>query len=123
MRLPTQILLLGAILTSSARALETPPAASPAAATQTAPAYAPDAPVQLEPVIVTADLWQTPLEKITASVSVYDGTRFASDGVTPSVRPTLTTKALRASATSERALGTPPAHRKRRRAGALRAPD
>jgi outer membrane receptor protein involved in Fe transport len=81
MRLPTQILLLGAILTSSARATETPPAASPAAATQAAPAYAPDAPVQLEPVIVTADLWQTPLEKITASVSVYDGTRFASDGV------------------------------------------
>ena len=77
MRLPTQIILLGAILTPSARATETPPAASPAAATQNAP----DAPVQLEPVLVTADLWQTPLERITASVSVYDGTRFTSDGV------------------------------------------
>ena len=75
MRLPTQILLLGAILCQNARAIETPPAAS-AAATQPAP----EAPVQLEPVLVTADLWQTPLERITASVSVYDGTRFASDG-------------------------------------------
>jgi outer membrane receptor protein involved in Fe transport len=76
MRLPTQILLLGAILTNSVRANETPPAAS-AAATQPAP----DAPVQLEPVVVTADLWRTPLERIAASVSVYDGAKFASDGV------------------------------------------
>jgi len=77
MRLPTQILLLGAILCQNARAIETPPATSPATATQPAA----DAPVVLAPVLVTADLWQTPLEKITASVSVYDGTRFASDGV------------------------------------------
>ena len=77
MRLPTQILLLGAILCQNARAIETPPAASPATATQPAA----DAPVVLAPVLVTADLWQTPLEKITASVSFYDGTRFASDGV------------------------------------------
>lgn len=76
MRLPTQILLLGAILTISARANETPPAA-PAAATPPVS----DAPVQLEPVVVTADLWQTPLEKITASVSVYDGAQLAADGV------------------------------------------
>jgi len=76
MRLPTQILLLGAILTPNARATETPPAAS-AAATQPAP----DAPIQLESVLVTADIWQTPLEKSTASVSVYDGTRFTSEGV------------------------------------------
>jgi iron complex outermembrane recepter protein len=76
MRLPTQILLLGAILTQSARATETPPAASAAATQPTT-----DAPVQLEPVVVTADLWRTPLERIAASVSVYDGTKFASDGV------------------------------------------
>ncbi len=76
MRLPTQILLLGAILTISARAIEAPPAAF-AAATQPAAEQV----VQLEPVVVIADLWETPLERIAASVSVYDGDKFASDGV------------------------------------------
>ncbi|MBC8009762.1 MAG: TonB-dependent receptor [Burkholderiales bacterium] len=82
MRLPTQILLLGAILTNSARANETAPDV-PATPTPDAPAPAPGAEpvVRLEPVIVTADIWETPLEKISASVSVYDGAELAGEGV------------------------------------------
>ena len=75
MRLPTQILLLGAILTNGARANETAPAPAPEA-----PAAA-DKPVELDPVYVTADLWETPLEKTTASVSVYDGAALDASGV------------------------------------------
>ena len=78
MRLPTQILLLGAILTNSVRATITAPAIEPTAAPT--PETAPEV-VQLEPVRVTADIWETPLEKISASVSVYEGTQLKRDGV------------------------------------------
>lgn len=48
-------------------------AAALAASAQTSPLAAPDAPsVKLEPLRVTADLWQSPLAQIPASVSVYD---------------------------------------------------
>jgi outer membrane receptor protein involved in Fe transport len=57
MRLSKPILLFGALLAGSVRADE--PASSAAA------------PLQLEPVRVTADLWETPLDRIAASVSVY----------------------------------------------------
>ena len=73
MRLPTQILLLGAILANGARAAETTPAPAPTTALEK--------PVELEPVRVTADLWETPLEKTTASVSVYDGSALEASGV------------------------------------------
>ena len=73
MRLSTQILLLGAILTNSVGASETTPPLSVSVGS--------DAPVRLEPVIVTADLWRTPLERLPASVSVYDGTTLAQTGV------------------------------------------
>lgn len=84
MRLPTQILLLGAILTNGARASETAPA--PAAADNDHPPAnqqeAPASPVvQLEPVRVTADLWVTPLDRIPASVSVYEGAALRTEGV------------------------------------------
>lgn len=62
MQLPTRILL-----TTLAGA------AALAASAQTTPAAAPDAPpVKLAPLRVTADLWQSPLAQIPASVSVYD---------------------------------------------------
>jgi outer membrane receptor protein involved in Fe transport len=87
MRFPTQILLLGALLASGARAQETAPAASTAAE----PAPPPPAPgaavpasgetVQLDPVLVTADLWETPFERMPASVSVYDGALLERSGV------------------------------------------
>jgi outer membrane receptor protein involved in Fe transport len=84
MRLPTQILLLGAILTNGARATITAPAVEPTAAPKPAATALSDASdsevVRLEPVRVTADIWETPLEKISASVSVYDGERLASEG-------------------------------------------
>ncbi|MEO0054096.1 MAG: hypothetical protein RLZZ50_43 [Verrucomicrobiota bacterium] len=84
MRLPTQILLLGAILTNGARAALTAPDVAPEApAPQNAapPAAEAEKVVQLEPVRVTADLWKTPLEKIPASVSVYEGAALQSSGV------------------------------------------
>lgn len=84
MRLPTQILLLGAILTNGARANDNAPAVEPTAAPKPAApnVVASDSEVvQLEPVRVTADIWETPLEKISASVSVYDGTQLAAEGV------------------------------------------
>ncbi len=82
MRLPTHILLLsGAVLANTvARADETAPVAPDAVATSTAPSNS-DEVVQLEPVLVTADLWRTPLEKIPASVSVYEGAQLTRDGV------------------------------------------
>ncbi|MFZ5496451.1 MAG: TonB-dependent receptor [Verrucomicrobiota bacterium] len=61
MHIPTRILLLtlaGAALTA-ARAQNTRPADG-------------SAPVKLEPVLVTADLWASPLARIPASVTVYD---------------------------------------------------
>lgn len=87
MRLPTQILLLGAILTNSARATETAPAPAPDTPAPEPASAAPAAittsgeVVQLDPVRVTADLWETPLEKTTASVSVYDGASLDASGV------------------------------------------
>ncbi len=99
MRLPTQILLLGAILTNSARASETEPGAASATPTPAATPVRADAanpgagaaspdpaadnttPVQLERVLVTADLWATPAEEIAASVSVYGGETLAAGGV------------------------------------------
>ncbi len=60
---PTKILPLAAL---AAIALTT------AAQAQTAPAAAAVAPVKLEPVRVTADLWQSPLETVSASVTVFD---------------------------------------------------
>lgn len=64
MKHPTRLLLTAAALAAlSLRAQTTPAApASPA----------PNTPVQLDPVRVTADLWQSPLERIPASVSVFD---------------------------------------------------
>ncbi len=84
MRFPTQILLLGALLANGARAQET---TSDAAAATPAPAPAPGGlpvsgeTVQLEPVLVTADLWETPFERMSASVSVYDGVTLQRSGV------------------------------------------
>jgi Outer membrane receptor proteins, mostly Fe transport len=80
MRLPTQILLLGAILTNGARANDIAPDAAPAAPAPE-PTAATGEVVQLDPVRVTADLWETPLEKIPASVSVYDGALLEAAGV------------------------------------------
>lgn len=76
MRLPTQILLLGAILTNSARADNNASDVSPTPTPAT-----PEGVVQLDPVLVTADLWTTPLEKLSASVSVVDATVLANQGV------------------------------------------
>lgn len=84
MRLPTQIILLGALLTPGARAQIN---ASDVAATPDAVTPPPVPPVQagavveLEPLLVTADLWRTPLEKMPASVSIYDETVLRSGGV------------------------------------------
>ncbi len=66
MRLPNSLLLLGALLPCGVRADE--PAARAA-------------PVQLEPVRVTADLWETPLDRIAASVSVYGPETLEGGGV------------------------------------------
>jgi iron complex outermembrane receptor protein len=63
MQKPTQILLT--CITSLAAAL-----ALPAQSALPAPASAP--PVTLDPVRVTADLWESPLERIPASVTVFD---------------------------------------------------
>ncbi len=84
MRLPTQILLLGAILTNGARASETASAvpAEPASDAPTASPAGQNAPVvELEPVRVTADLWQAPLDRIAASVSVYGAETLEDGGV------------------------------------------
>jgi outer membrane receptor protein involved in Fe transport len=57
MRLPKPILLSGALLCNAVRADEVTPTDA--------------APIQLDPLRVTADLWETPLDRIAASVSVY----------------------------------------------------
>ena len=64
MQIPTRILLTAAALAvfHSARAQTAVATSAPPATT----------PVKLEPVRVTADLWESPLERISASVSVYD---------------------------------------------------
>ncbi len=68
MKLPTRILLSSAAFAAFqlARA-QTASASAPPSATA-----ASNAPVQLEPLRVTADLWETPLDRLPASVSVYD---------------------------------------------------
>ncbi|MSU48536.1 MAG: TonB-dependent receptor [Opitutus sp.] len=62
----TRILLTAATLATfhlaRAQSVPAPAAARPSVA----------APVKLEPLRVTADLWESPLERISASVSVYD---------------------------------------------------
>ncbi len=75
MKLPTRILLLTAatsLACSPARAQVAParPATPPSPASTTSAASA-TAPLKLEPVRVTADLWESPLERIPASVSVF----------------------------------------------------
>lgn len=62
MHLPTRLLLTAAVLAAFPLRAQT----APGAATN------PPAPVKLEPLLVTADLWASPLERISASVSVYD---------------------------------------------------
>jgi iron complex outermembrane receptor protein len=67
MQIPTRILLTTAALgfLAAGRAQTVPSSVSPAV-----PTNAP--PVNLEPLRVTADLWASPLERLSASVSVYD---------------------------------------------------
>lgn len=63
MKLPTRILLLtAAFAASESGRAQTPPAGAAAASP----------PVSLAPLRVTADLWSSPLPRISASVSVYD---------------------------------------------------
>src|SRR5687768_9622894 len=66
MKLPTQVILLTAtlVVAHAARAQTAAPGSTPAAANSAA--------VKLEPLRVTADLWESPLERIPASVSVFD---------------------------------------------------
>lgn len=68
MKLPTPVLLLSAtfIALQTARAQMAPPPSAARATTVST------APVALEPLRVTGDLWESPLERIPASVSVYD---------------------------------------------------
>jgi iron complex outermembrane recepter protein len=67
MKLPTTPIALAfaTILISFVRAQTTP-------ASSAAPAVAANTPVTLEPLRVTTDLWESPLERIPASVSVFD---------------------------------------------------
>jgi outer membrane receptor protein involved in Fe transport len=69
MKLPTPLLLLGAAFVTLplTRAQTPPPPGSPARTSATSSPL-----VQLEPLRVTGDLWESPLERIPASVSVYD---------------------------------------------------
>ncbi len=71
MQLPTRILLFLATALASA-----PMGHAQAGGPTTAPA-----PIALEPVRVTADLWESPLERIPASVSVYDETALEAGAV------------------------------------------
>ena len=59
MKLPIQILLLATALIAAENS-------------RAQPAPAATAPVKLDPVVVTADLWASPLARIPASVTVYD---------------------------------------------------
>lgn len=56
-------------------------AALPLARTQTVPADPAAPAVKLEPLTVTADLWASPLERIPASVSVYDSAALQAGNV------------------------------------------
>ncbi len=71
MTLPIRTLLLSLALSAPVQISFAQPAAPGAASTSPAPSGA-AAPVTLAPVRVTADLWESPLERIPASVSVYD---------------------------------------------------
>jgi iron complex outermembrane recepter protein len=74
MQLPTRITSITLALAAGAAALAqtgSPPPRDPAAAS-------PDAPVQLAPLRVTADLWQSPLDRIPASVTVFDAAALAT---------------------------------------------
>jgi len=68
MKLPTRILLLAvtsfALPLARAQVTAAPPAGSPPPSAT--------APVKLEPLRVTADLWESPLDRIPASVTVLD---------------------------------------------------
>src|SRR5688572_22827625 len=68
MKLPTPLLLLTTVTLTIARAQT--PAISPASTATPSPATA--TPLKLEPLRVTADLWESLLDRIPASVSVYD---------------------------------------------------
>lgn len=84
MRLPTQILLLGALLHPGARAQVNASDATPATDAGTPPAAAPAADadvVELAAMRVTADLWETPFERLPASVSIYEGAALQRGGV------------------------------------------
>ena len=75
MKLPTQILpvaALAAIVAFLAAGPGTLARAQAAPASSAANARGPGMPVTLQPVRVTADVWESPLERIPASVSVYD---------------------------------------------------
>ena len=77
MKLPTQVLLATCVTLVTfqfARAQITPGSTAPIAAGSAAP-------VRLEPLRVTADLWESPLERIPASVTVYDERALAAGSV------------------------------------------
>ncbi len=82
---PPKLLLLtttaACVAFASARAqnADATPPAPPAEVAPSAPAEAP--PTELPPLRVTADLWESPLERIPASVSVYDETALAENGI------------------------------------------
>ncbi len=79
MQLPTRITSITLALAVSAAALAqtgAPPPAPPLPA-----AAADEAPVQLAPLRVTADLWASPLDRIPASVTVYDAAALAGASV------------------------------------------
>lgn len=59
MQIPTRIILLTLAVLATARAQD--------------PGANPETPVKLDPVVVTADLWASPLARIPASVTVYEG--------------------------------------------------
>jgi outer membrane receptor protein involved in Fe transport len=71
---PTRIISITLALTAlaAARAQNAAPAAPPPAS---------EPPVKLEPLRVTADLWQSPLAQIPASVSVYDADALRSGAI------------------------------------------
>ncbi|MEO7598899.1 MAG: TonB-dependent receptor, partial [Opitutus sp.] len=72
MNLPIRFLLATAIATTPALRAQTPDADLNAAAT---------APVGLAPLQVTADLWQSPLARMSASVTVFDQQALSDAGV------------------------------------------
>lgn len=70
MKLPTQVLL--AITVTLVTLTLTHGQTSPAPTSPAASTAAASPPLRLEPLRVTGDLWESPLERIPASVSVYD---------------------------------------------------